>query len=76
MTTGSSSNKERWGGRMTTNDGDTRGTPNGRHTTHPQPCKQLLVGWITGGMTMLMTQDDDDDDDKGSRTMTMTMRAG
>ena len=22
------------------------------HTTHPQPNKQLLVGWTTGGMTM------------------------
>jgi hypothetical protein len=32
-----------------------------KYTTHPQPHKQLMVGWIVGGSTMMMTKGGVDD---------------
>jgi hypothetical protein len=40
---------------------------NGQHTTRPQPHKQLLVGWIVGGMAATMTGSSK----KGGRRRTM-----
>jgi hypothetical protein len=32
-----------------------------KHTTHPQPHEQLLVGWIVDGPTITMTEGDGGD---------------
>jgi hypothetical protein len=32
-----------------------------KHTTCPQPHKQLLMGWIAGGPMMMMTEGDRED---------------
>ena len=37
------------GGRQHTT---TNATTSPRHATCPQPCEQLLVGWVVGGTTM------------------------
>ena len=51
----------------TTNDGDTSTNHgDGQHTTRPQLRKQLLVGWMAGGMLMTTGNRDGDDDDDDS----------
>jgi hypothetical protein len=38
-----------------------------KHTTHPQPHEQLLVGWVTGEPMMTTTEED-----RGDATTTTT----
>ena len=60
-----------WNDNNNINEGGTI-TMKEQHTTRPKPHEQLLMGWIMGGMMMMMTQDDGD----MGRTVMTTMRAG